>query len=320
MMMHELVVYGLKQGYGQLKLISSSQQTTEVLRSGQLNTEEEEKLQLIEKVKTFSVEQLHYRPSNSYTTYYDQKNKPLLWVVTACEPYSLKAYTWKFPFLGEVSYKGFFDHTAALEEYYRLIEAGYDTDLGQVSAWSTLGFLDDPVLSGMLKKSKYRLVNLIFHELFHSTYYAPGTVEVNENLANFMAHKASLCFFTSNTGDLQEYLKMRRDDSLNTEYILHGAALLDSLYKHLPATLPEFEKKLQKKELLKKIYYQSFFIPFSYPKKFRAHHQDMFIGQNTFFMDYRRYDGMYDSLNQELLIRYNNNLGEMIQDLKTKND
>ena len=49
----------------------------------------------------------------------------------------------------------------------------------------------------MLQKQKGELAELIFHELFHGTIYVSGQVDLNENLAEFIAEKATLVFFNS---------------------------------------------------------------------------------------------------------------------------
>ncbi len=319
LLMADLVIYGLKQAKGQLSIIYYTRPIAEVLEEHTLSAKEKEKLKFIGLVKNYSVDSLGYKISKSYTTFYDQKNTASLWTITACEPYRFKAYTWKFPVLGEVSYKGYFDYKAALPEYEKLRKKGYDTDLSPVGAWSTLGFLSDPVLSGMLKKSKGRLANLIFHELFHNTYYAPGTVEVNENLANFIAHKATLLFLQNDTSELNNYLRVRADDSLNTAFVLQSAKKLDSLYLTFNISDTVTCNALKKK-MLRGIYLEAGHLPLNFPERFSENNKDILITKNAFFMQYKRYDELYDSLNQVLSSRYHNNLKQMIVDLKQKRD
>ena len=131
--------------------------------------------------------------------------RSLLWIVTACEAFELNDYKWKFPFLGAVSYKGFFDSLQAVSECSSLKVKGYDVEISPVSAWSTLGFFSDPVFSSMLQKQKGELAELIFHELFHGTIYVSGQVDLNENLAEFIAEKATLVFFNSDKTNLSDY-------------------------------------------------------------------------------------------------------------------
>jgi predicted aminopeptidase len=156
-----------------------------------LSEKQKEGIALINEIKKYSVDRLNYKPTKNFTTIYDQNHAPVLWVITASEKYKIEAFYWKFPIVGKVSYKGFFDKQKAVAAKNELVCKGYDVDLRPVSAWSTLGWFSDPVLSSMLNRSKGHLCNLIFHELFHATYYAKSSVDFNENLASFIAHKAT---------------------------------------------------------------------------------------------------------------------------------
>ncbi|MFL5729075.1 MAG: aminopeptidase [Cytophagaceae bacterium] len=312
----ELVTYGLKQGKGQLNIIMKTSTVEEALKDTVLNPEEKEKIRLIQDVKQYSTDSLGYKPSASYTTFYDQRNSASLWVVTASEAYSLTAYTWKFPYLGEVSYKGYFDYMAGLNEFLRLKGEGYDVEMGPVSAWSTLGWFRDPILSNMLKRSKGRLAELIFHELFHNTYYAKSSVELNENLANFIAHKATLLYLRRDSLELNKYLRIRYDDSLYTAFILGGAKQLDSLYQVIGSF--SLEKKMaSKKNMLYSIYTKATRLKLFYPFRYTEANKDLLLTKSAYFQNFKRYDELYDSLNLTLKNRFGNDLKRMIEDLRS---
>src|SRR6185369_16149701 len=104
-------------------------------------------------IRKYTIDSLGYAPTNNFTCIYDQKNAVTLWVVTACGPFDLKPYEWDFPIVGRVSYKGFFKKNLAETEFNLFMSSGYDVDLRGVSAWSTLGWFSDPLLSSMLKRS-----------------------------------------------------------------------------------------------------------------------------------------------------------------------
>ena len=103
---------------------------------------------------------MYKRQSDNYTTFYNQRGKPILWVVTASERYKLAPKEWKFPVIGTFPYKGFFDEAKADRQEAELLDAGYDTEINEVSAWSTLGYLKDPILSIMLYRSPGSLASL----------------------------------------------------------------------------------------------------------------------------------------------------------------
>ena len=310
-----LSLYLLKMGQGQLNLILNTKKIETVLNDSTLPKENREKLRIIEKIKQYSVDSLGYKPTKNFNTYFDQKDQPVLWIVTACKPFKFEAYEWNFPVLGNVGYKGFFNKYLALQEYLKLARVGYDANLSTVSAWSTLGWLPDPVLSSMLKRSKARLANLLFHELFHATYYAPGTVDVNENLANFVAYKATLKFLQNDTSELNNYLAGMQDDSTYTQFIFSGYEELKALYQNT-SKLDSISLGKEKSEMLKSIFFKAERLKLNRPNRFKNANKEILIAKNTFFMDARRYDGLYDSLNKVLENRYKGSLKNMIADLK----
>jgi len=87
------------------------------------------------------------KPTNNYTSLYDQKNKVSLWNLSACQPYKFENKTWYFPFLGSFGYKGFFDLSQAQIEREYLKKEGFDTRevlmLGQ--RWVGLRTLSYPI-------------------------------------------------------------------------------------------------------------------------------------------------------------------------------
>jgi len=310
-----LSIYLLKMAKGQLTLILNTEKIEEVLKENKLSKAEKEKLLLVEKIKKYSVDSLGYKSTKNFTTYFDQKNQPVLWVVTACKPFKFEDYEWEFPLLGKVSYKGFFAENLAQAEYLKLLRAGYDADISNVSAWSTLGWLSDPVLSSMLRRSKSRLANLLFHELFHATYYARSTVAVNENLANFVANKATLKFLRNDTAELRRYVQGIQDDSLYNRFIFAGYERLNNFYER-SKDLDTASLLKGKQKLLMEIYFQAGTLKLNNIRRYESYNKEILLTKNAFFMGARRYDGLYDSLNRVLSDKYHGNLKSMILDLK----
>src|SRR5262245_54707547 len=105
-----LVIYGIDQGRGQLNIVMHSVEVDDVLSDPKVPDSIKAKLRFIEDVKKFAIDSLGLKGTKNYTTYFDQQGRPLLWVLTASDRFALKAYEWKFPLLGSVSYKGYFDY------------------------------------------------------------------------------------------------------------------------------------------------------------------------------------------------------------------
>ena len=311
----DLALYLSKVGYGQLNILLNTKKISDVLKDDKISQQEKQRILWIENIKKYSVDSLGYKPTHNFTTYFNQHNQPVLWIVTACKPFSFEAYEWSFPIVGKVSYKGFFNRNAAQKEYLKIYTQGYDTDISEVSAWSTLGWLPDPVLSSMLSKSKARMANLFFHELFHATYYAPSSVDVNENLANFIAGKATLKFLQNDTTELNPFLKAKQDDSTYNSFIFKGYESLKKMYE-LSAGQDSIYRLQEKENALMRIYKESFYLKLNYPKRYSNYSKQILLAKNSFFVDARRYDGLFDSLNQVLSEKYGGNIKKMIEDLK----
>ena len=80
-------------------------------------------------------------------------------------------------------------------EAERLEGRGYDTYVRGSVAFSTLGWLDDPVLSNWMQSSRVELAELVLHELLHRTTYLAGQTDFNESYANFVGHRGAIAYF-----------------------------------------------------------------------------------------------------------------------------
>ena len=254
---YALVHYALVQLAGQLSLIYHTQPIEEVINDKNFPKEKKEKLLLIADIKQFAVNQLGFNSNENYTTYYDQQNQPLMYVVSACPKYSMQEYEWQFPIAGTFTYKGFFLRDMADEEVEERKKEGLDVYLGTASGWSTLGLLKDPVLSGMLNKSKGELSELIIHELTHSFKYDKNNVTFNENLATFVGQKGALHFISKHFGpassEMKEYEALLQDNLLFDERMTKGYYELESLYKSINDSTSEVDKSRLKKALIDEI-------------------------------------------------------------------
>ncbi|MGH7821114.1 MAG: aminopeptidase, partial [Candidatus Binatia bacterium] len=119
----------------------------------------------------------------------------LIHVLAAANRDKLEPYTWWFPVVGKVPYKGFFDKKEAREAATSLEEDGYDTYVRSALAFSTLGWFDDPLPSVLLEREAVTLAQVVFHELFHRTLFVSGEMSFNESAANFAGDRAAIEFF-----------------------------------------------------------------------------------------------------------------------------
>ena len=162
------------------------------------------KLRLVLDARAFAVDSVGLKAGESFTTFSQLTTDTLVLVLAGAYRDELKPYTWWFPVVGRVPYKGFFDPADA-ERAARDMEArGFDVYLRPASAFSTLGWFNDPLLSTTLALDSASLANTVIHELTHNTFYAPGQAIFNESFANFVGAHGAIWFFRSRGDSVNE--------------------------------------------------------------------------------------------------------------------
>ena len=219
---------------GQARIVLNCQPIDKLLADPDLDPHTAEKLALVERVRTFARDRIGLEHTSNYTCLFDTRGQPVSWNVSASPPDRFTPFRWKFPIVGALPYKGFFDRNLGLQERDALQEQGFDVYLRPVSAYSTLGFFSDPVFSTMLDYSEERLADLILHELTHATVFAEGHTDFNESLATFIGQKGSQVFLAERYGpdssQLEEVSQRRADAARFRDFMQEIVASLDSLY------------------------------------------------------------------------------------------
>lgn len=220
---------------GQMSILVQQRPVEEVLADARLTAQEQHKIRLIQDVRAFAITRLGMYDSSSYTTFV-QLNRPFVsYNLSAAPPDALTPYVWRFPFVGRMPYKGFFNKDAALREQRALEQQGYDTYLRGVRAYSTLGHFVDPILSSMLTYDDFSLINTIIHEMLHQTVWIKGSVSFNESLANFVGEQGTLAYLAQRYGadspEYQRYRDMRADAEVFADYLQALIERLQALYR-----------------------------------------------------------------------------------------
>ncbi len=318
---HRMVAYGVSQAKGQLTVLLNAQPIVDILQDKSFPDSLKQKVLLINDIKQFATDSIGIKPSKNYTTIYDQHNQAILIVVSACQPYSFNEKEWTFPFLGTVSYKGFFNKEEAKKEIRALQLSGYDIDVYSPSAWSTLGWFRDPILSNMLYRTDGQLANLIIHELTHGTLYVKNNVTFNENLANFIGEKGAEQFLRSRYGvqstPYLDYEHSKVDEIVFKKYILKSKDRLDSLYSTL-SNENNVIKKQKKINLITTIVKGVNHLPLYKKQLYFKYTLQAFKEKNAFFMAFSRYDSQYDIFEKEFKEQFQSNLRNYILYLKKK--
>lgn len=134
-------------------------------------------------IRRFATDELALPENSSYRSYVDIHRDAVTWAVFAAPQFSLAPRTWCFPVFGCVPYRGYFDRKSATETAVELHGQGLDVYVTGITAYSTLGWFSDPLLSTMLTQDDSYLASLIFHELAHQRLYVNGDSAFNEAFA-----------------------------------------------------------------------------------------------------------------------------------------
>jgi predicted aminopeptidase len=196
-----------------------------------------EKLRVVLAARQYAKDSLRLRTKDSFTTYSRLDHDTLVLLVSAAYRDTLKPYTWWFPVVGRVPYKGYFDFAAARREAKNLAADGFDVYVRPSDAFSTLGFFNDPLLNTTLKGDTLSLANTVIHELTHNTFYASGQAPFNESFAMFVGARGAAAFFRSRG---QEAAAGRLDAQWEDDKLLAGfwsrvIRSLDSAYAAHPS-------------------------------------------------------------------------------------
>ena len=177
------------------RILSNRKPIAELVRDPSLDSVTRGKLKVVLDAREFAKSGLGLRTKESFTTFSQLDTDTLVLVLSAAYKDSLKAYTWWFPIVGRVPYKGYFDFDRARRDEQKLKKEGFDTYLRPSDAFSTLGWFNDPLLSTSLRRDSMDLANTVIHELTHNTFYAPGQAYFNESFASFVGARGAAAFF-----------------------------------------------------------------------------------------------------------------------------
>ncbi len=184
------VRYVVQAGAGQFELLHAARPIPTVIDDPSVPARIRALLAKVGPIKHFG--QLNgLTPTSNYTHYADLHRSAAVWDVQACAPLAFEVRRWHFPIVGSVPYLGFFDEASA-RSYARTLaaEEPLDVTVRTASAYSTLGYFRDPVLSTMIPEGDDAfpsLANTILHESVHATVYVPDQSTFDESLASYVA-------------------------------------------------------------------------------------------------------------------------------------
>lgn len=235
--------YLFKQSIGQLRLQTSGIENEKVLSDPRISEEHKGKIRIIIEAKKFFLQYFDHKDSGIYSKTIFLDSPAVSWLVIASKPDEIKAFEHSFPFMGSFPYLGFFSKEDAKNFENGLKKEKLVTWLRPVYAYSTLGYLEDRILSSFFEYDEVELVELVFHELFHTIFFVKDNVEFNENLASFISDRLLESYFKENP-KLSQY---RQEQVARRKFDLQLVAIAKGVENEFQKSRPSLSAAQAKK-------------------------------------------------------------------------
>lgn len=217
--------YVIRAGIEEAKILGRRRAIPEVIADPATSQDVRRKLELVTQARSFADGELDLAAGESYTTYSWVESDTLLMVLSAARKDRFVPYTWWFPIVGRIPYKGYFAFERAYREASKLEADGYDTYVRPSAAFSTLGWFNDPLLNTLLRYGDVALAGTVVHEITHNSIYIPGQAGFNESFANFVGDRGAVVFFCTRDGP--DDARCKTAEAAWADNLVFGAALTD---------------------------------------------------------------------------------------------
>ena len=241
--------YLVRAGWAEAGILWRARPIAELVRDSATSVRTRRKLELVLAARAFAADSVKLAAQQSFTTYSHIERDTLVVVLSAAYRDRLQYKTWWFPIVGSVPYKGYFDVRDAKRAAAEMSRDGFDAYLRPASAFSTLGYLNDPVLSTTLDEDSVSLVNTVIHELTHNTFYASGQAVFNESFANFVGAHGSEWFYAMHADSAS--VRLAREEWARQKLLgRFWSAVYNSVDSAFKAHLSSREDRLRARELV----------------------------------------------------------------------
>ncbi len=187
----------------------------------------------------------------SYLTVADTDGLAVAWVVSAAYRDRLEPYLWRYPLVGAIPYRGYFDRDRAEAFAAGLAREGLDVRVTEAAGYSTLGWFDDPLPSGLLALDEVSLATVVLHELVHSSLFVPGQMDFNESLATVVSERLAVEFFAGRSSRDTAEARRRMELSTARSRFYDGLARrLRGLFERAAAGGPDAGRVLSERRAL----------------------------------------------------------------------
>lgn len=224
---------------GHFRIMNARRPIEKILKNDNLDQETENKLKLVLEIHDFAVRDLGLPDNKSYTLHSEIKGDYPGWNVYCTPKFSVEPKTWCFPVAGCVVYHGYFKKEKAIRFADKMKKQGLDVYVSPFSAYSTLGWYNDPILSTNLRDDSVQLAGLIIHELAHQKFYKKGDSRYSEGFAVTVERAGVLRWLRSLGREDQMELAIREWDESDkmVDRMLKARSDLNDLYQNRQDTV-----------------------------------------------------------------------------------
>ena len=234
---------------GQLSLMRQGESVNSLLQDPDTPQALRERLQTVQSMLQFAEQDLQLDVGGRYQSYVGLKRDHVVWNVFVAPALVMRSEQWCYPLIGCAPYRGYFGKSDAEALAAVYAAKGFDTYVGGVSAYSTLGWFDDPLLSSFVFYSEPALANLLFHELAHSKAWVKGDVAFNESFASFVGVQGAQHWLSLNNDSASRSLARWRQSQAEWQrfksFALDAKADFATLYNGQSGSV---EQRLQQRE------------------------------------------------------------------------
>ncbi|WP_373185916.1 aminopeptidase [Halopseudomonas sp.] len=194
--------------------------------------------------RRFASSALGLPDNQSYTRYSALPRPYVLWNLFVAPELSLEPVQHCYLFTGCLAYKGYFSLAAAQAAADDWRKQGMEVFIGDIPAYSTLGWYDDPLLSSMLHWDDDYVAMTLFHELAHQQFYVKDDTAFNESFATFVGREG-LRQWRASRGLPPPDPALEREQAEFTQLIMAARERLQALYA---TDLPDVAKRAAKEK------------------------------------------------------------------------
>ena len=231
---------------GQWEILAKKQPVDKLIAAPSTPEKLRTRLTLTQSIRTFAGEHLSL-PTDAYDHYTDLKRPHVTWVIFAAPELSMTPKHWHYPIVGKLDYRGYFKEKDARVLFNQLKAEKYDVAMGGVDAYSTLGYLRDPLLNTFIFDPEIELAELLFHELTHRKVFLSGDTDFNEAFATAVAQEGVIRWLQAQgrIRDLAQFRKSLRQKEIFTAHVIQTR---DRLKHAFSLSISDDEKRRLKRQ------------------------------------------------------------------------